>query len=496
MQAWPQALSPLGLFLVFLGAMVVALVWWVRWWFFARQAKHLHQEMLSQLQRQRRDLEEDLHQLQWRLEEARHDEEQLQHQLRQRDQLYEETRYQLNQCERRRAELQTRLDAEREHFSQQRQQLLSSEERLADTFKRLAGEIFEDKTRHFNEQSRSQLSLLLNPMQEQFKDFGALVRETHQQGMSRQAVLARELEQLRQLNHRLGDEAHQLVDALRGDVKVMGSWGEFKLERLLQLAGLEAETEYSLQFSVRDDNTGQLYRPDAVVWLPGDKALIIDAKVSLEHYRRFRSAQDSAEKTKALKLHLLSIRQHIRGLARKEYHQLPGLNSPGFVFMFVPSEPAYLDALQADPQLLADAQGQQVMLLAPANLLASLRTVASLWHGWRQNENALEIARRAGLLYDKFVGFVENMNELGQRLEQAQNSYDQAFNQLSRGAGNLVRQTEQLRLLGARASKQLDPSLLARDESGAVQGMGEANAPARSPLADGEPGRESLHDEE
>lgn len=460
MSAWQQwlalATSPGGLSLLLCGVLLSALC--AAWWY--QRQKRSWSEQYERCRDLQRDQEEDLHQLQWRLEEAENGLQNLQNKLELKDQQLDAARLAQLSAERKFTEAVTRLNAERQHNQQQVQQLEQAESRLADTFKQVAADLFEDKSRRFQQLSQQQLSQLLHPMRDQLKDFGALVQNTHQQEMSRHAVLEKELLNLRQLNHRLGDEAHQLVEALKGDVKVMGAWGELKLERLLKLAGMEAGREYELQVSVRDEYSGQMYRPDALIKLPDGQSLIIDSKVSLEHYRRFRAATDEKQQQVALSAHLSSIRQHMRALGQKQYHQLSALQSPEFVFMFVPSEPAYLDALQADEQLLIDAQKLNIVLLSPANLLATLTTVASLWGAWRRNENALDIARRAGLLYDKFVGFTENLSELGQRLQQAQEAFDRSFSQLSQGPGNLVRQVEQLRVLGAKNSKQQNEKLL------------------------------------
>ncbi|GAB4184159.1 MAG: DNA recombination protein RmuC [Wenzhouxiangellaceae bacterium] len=461
---WPALLALAqtlpGLVLLSAGALTVALMWAAVAAYRRRQWRDEQAARLAELA----ELQDHLRHNEWQLETALAARQSAQEEIgRIRGEVVSLREQNLN-SERQRAELNARLESERRHFSEQKNQLQAAETRLTDTFKRLAGEIFDDKTRRFNELSQERLGQLLNPVQGQLKDFGKLVQDTHQQEMARHAVLEKELLQLRDMNHRLSDEAHHLVDALRGDVKVMGAWGEFKLERLLTLAGLDPRHEFDLQYTAKDSQ-GNTLRPDAVVWLPDNKCIIIDAKVSLEDYRLFRAADEDNERQAALKRHIQSLRQHMRGLGQRDYQNLTSLKSPNFVLMFVPSEPAYLDALQADEGLLTEAQKHNVVILSPANLLATLRTVASLWHAWRQNENALAIANRAGLLYDKFVGFSESLREIGMRLDQAQAAYEKSFNQLSRGAGNLVRQTEQLRQLGARASKQLDTELLDDDDS-------------------------------
>jgi len=374
------------------------------------------------------------------------------------------------ECERLRGqaiELETRLQAERESADNQIAKLEQAEQRLSDTFRRLAGEIFDDRTKRFAELNQERLSVLLNPLDKQLKQFDRLVRESHEKEVTQQKILERELKRLGEMNQRLGDEADQLVQALRGDNRTLGTWGEVQLERLFESAGLEAGREYELQVSLRSAAGAQL-RPDALLRLPDNKAIVVDAKVSLEHYTRARGAEDAETREQQMKLHGESLRNHIRGLAARGYTDVAELDTPDFVAMFVPVEAALMDALQHDRGLLEYAMQNRVALLAPTNLLATLRTVASLWRAWRQNENARAIADRAGLLYDKFHGFVGNLREVGQRLEQARSAYDNAYSQLTSGQGNLLRQAEMLRELGARTGKKLDISAPAPHGDNAV----------------------------
>ena len=261
------------------------------------------------------------------------------------------------------------------------------------------------------------------------------------------------------LNERLHDDATNLSRALTGNVKAQGNWGEQQLERLLELSGLRKGVEYSTQYSVTTEG-GQRVQPDLVVHLPEGKAIVLDSKVSLIAWTRYQSAEDDAGRQAALAEHVASLKQHVRGLGEKRYAEIPELDSLDFVLMFVPIESALIAALQADPALAEYALRNKVALLSPTNFLATMRTVGSVWAVHRQNTNAREIARRAGLLYDKFAGFVENLQQVGDRLRQARESYEAAYGQLSTGAGNLLRQTEMLRELGARNTKSLDASAL------------------------------------
>ena len=323
-----------------------------------------------------------------------------------------------------------------------------------ETFKRLAGDIFEQKSRAFTELSKTQLGSLLSPLNTQIKDFAQLVREVSDKGSTQHGQLQQQLVDLQNLNKHLTQEAAQLVEALRGSNKLIGNWGELQLEKLLQLAGLQNGREYRTQVSLRDSN-GNLLRPDALILLPDNKSIVIDAKVSLEHYTQAYAASDEQQRLQLLKQHCESLKTHIRVLADKDYSSVAELDTPDFVLMFVPVEAALQEAIQAQPEILDYAVRHKVALVAPTNLLTTLRTVGSLWQAWRQNENAREIGDRAGRLYDKFVGFVTNLQTIGERLRQAQSAYDDAFKQLSSGRGNLVSQAHKLQALGAKTSKHL-----------------------------------------
>ena len=285
------------------------------------------------------------------------------------------------------------------------------------------------------------------------------MENSHRAGTAQHEVMKAKLGELEQLNERLHEDASNLSKALTSNVKTQGNWGEQQLERLLELSGLQKGKEYSTQFSVTTEG-GQRVQPDFVLHLPEGKSIILDSKVSLVAWTRYQATEDEEERLLALKEHVLSLKQHIKGLGEKRYAEIPELNSLDFVLMFVPIEAALIGALQAEPELAEYALRNKVALLSPTNFLATMRTVASVWSVHKQNKNAQEIAGRAGLLYDKFAGFVENLQQVGERIRQAQQSYDKAFGQLSTGSGNLLRQTEQLRELGARNTKQLDSGLV------------------------------------
>lgn len=374
------------------------------------------------------------------------------------EQKLEQLRMELADTNQQNAQLQTRNE-EREHsFKRQIQQLEQAELRLSENFERLAGRIFEERSEKFTDLNRRQLDTLLSPLGEKLTEFRNTVTETHKQEVAQHHVLQARLKDLERLNERLHEDATDLTQALSNNVKAQGNWGEQQLERLLELAGLQKGQDYSTQFSVTTDS-GQRVQPDLVVHLPEARSIVLDSKVSLAAWIRYQSAATDEHRDIALKEHVQSIRQHIRNLAEKRYAELPGLDALDFVLMFMPIESALIAALQADSELPVFALNHRIALVSPTNFLVTMRTVASVWAVHRQNRNAHEIARRAGLLYDKFCGFIDNLQKLGERLNQAQQSYDEAFGQLSTGAGNLVRQTELLRELGARNTRQMEASL-------------------------------------
>jgi len=364
---------------------------------------------------------------------------------------------------RRNAILSTRLSGREQHYAEQVKKLEDAESRLAENFERLAGRIFEDRSEKLSDQNTKQLESLLKPLGEKLTDFRSTVENAHKQETAQHQVMKEKIADLEKLNQRLHQDATNLSRALTSNVKAQGSWGEQQLERLLEVAGLQKGLEYSTQVSVTMES-GQRLQPDLVLHLPEGKSIVLDSKVSLTAWTRYQGCEDDDSQNGALKEHILSLRQHIKSLGEKGYAELPELNALDFVLMFVPIEAALIAALQADPELPEYALRNRVALLSPTNFLATLRTVAAVWSVHKQNSNAQEIAGRAGLLYDKFAGFVENLQQVGSRLQQAQASYDSAFSQLSTGSGNLLRQTEQLRELGARNSKQIERNL--RDDAG------------------------------
>jgi DNA recombination protein RmuC len=382
----------------------------------------------------------------------------------------EEARNALGASEQQCAVLQTRLSDRDQHYREQIGKLEEAEQRLAEQFERLAGRIFEERSQKLSDLNTKQIDSLLKPLGEKLNEFRNTVEKSHREETAQHQVMKAKIGDLEKLNERLHEDATNLSRALTSNVKAQGNWGEQQLERLLEIAGLQKGQEYSTQYSVMTEG-GQRIQPDLVLHLPEGKSIVLDSKVSLLAWTRYQAAADDDARGAALKEHVASLRQHVKNLGEKRYAEIPELNSLDFVLLFVPIEAALIAALQADPELAEFALRNKVALLSPTNFLATMRTVGSVWAVHKQNRNAQEIAGRAGLLYDKFAGFVENLRQVGDRLRQAQQSYDSAFSQLSTGAGNLLRQTDQLRQLGARNTKQIERELLEQSsEDGSPDG--------------------------
>nr|WP_313118445.1 DNA recombination protein RmuC [Pseudomonas guguanensis] len=358
------------------------------------------------------------------------------------------------------AALSAELQENRDNQQQRLDDLQGARDELRAQFAELATKIFDEREQRFAETSQQRLGRLLDPLKERIQAFEKRVDESYQQEARERFSLSKELERLQQLNQRLGDEATNLTRALKGQ-KTQGNWGELVLERVLEHAGLEKGREYQTQVSLKGAG-GERFQPDVLIRLPGDRQVIVDAKVSLSAYQQYVAAVDEPIRQQALKQHLISLRSHLKGLSGKDYQRLEGLHSLDFVLLFVPIEAAFAAALQAEPGLFQEAFEQQVVIVSPTTLLATLRVIDSLWRQERQGQNAREIAERAGQLYDKFVAFVADLDEMGSRLQQLDKAYASARNKLVDGRGNLVGRVENLRLLGARASKSLPGELLER----------------------------------
>lgn len=358
------------------------------------------------------------------------------------------------------ASLNAELREQQESHQQRLSDLQGSRDELRAQFAELAGKIFDEREQRFAETSQQCLGQLLDPLKERIQSFEKRVEESYQAEARERFSLAKELERLQQLNLRLSDEATNLTRALKGQ-KTQGNWGELILERVLEHAGLEKGREYQTQVSLKGPD-GERFQPDVLIYLPGDKQVVVDSKVSLTAYQQYVAADDDAIGQAALKQHVLSLRNHVKGLSDKDYKRLDGLHSLDFVLLFVPIEAAFSAALQAEPNLFQEAFDRHIVIVSPTTLLATLRVIDSLWKQERQSQNAREIAERAGWLYDKFVLFIQDLDEVGNRLQQLDKAYSAARNKLTEGRGNLVSRSEQLKLLGARASKSLPTDLLER----------------------------------
>lgn len=354
--------------------------------------------------------------------------------------------------------LSTTLELERSQTIEKLNFRENTEKQLSNQFRILADEILEEKSKKFTDQNKINLDQLLEPLKIKISEFQGKVQEVYIQEGKDRSALAQQVKQLMALNNQLSDDAHNLTRALKGQSKAQGNWGELILERVLEASGLRKGHEYNIQVShVRDDGTR--VQPDVVIHLPENRHLIIDAKVSLTAYEAHTNAESDTERNIAIKKHLDSVRSHIKELSEKNYQHLYGLQSFDFVLMFVPVEPAFMLAISQDSNLWLDSWKKNILLVSPSTLLFVVRTVAHLWKQEQQNRNAQEIANRGAELYNKLSGFVDDLNMLGKRLQQAQIAYDDAYSKFSKGKGNVIRQAEMLKHLGVKPAKSLSQNL-------------------------------------
>lgn len=341
-----------------------------------------------------------------------------------------------------------------EKLESQKKDLESLQERFNLEFRNLANAIMEEKSKKFTQQNQEQLDRLLKPLGEKIRDFEKKVETAYEKESQQRFSLKEEVKRLAELNQTVSKEARELTQALKGQVKTQGSWGEMILETILDRSGLTKNREYFVQQSFTNED-GRRLQPDVVIAYPGNKNVVIDSKVSLTAYEKYSSTEEMIIREQALKEHLLSVKKHIDELAAKNYQHLYSLNSLDFVMMFMPVEPAFMLAVEYDNNLWSYAYERGILLIGPTNLIAALKMVASLWQQEYQSRNVIEIARESGKLYDKFVGFVDDLQKVGVRLQAARESYDQTLNKLRYGRGNLVSRVEKIRKLGARTSKEL-----------------------------------------
>ncbi len=335
----------------------------------------------------------------------------------------------------------------------------ASEEKLRVAFKNLANEILEEKTQKFTEQNRTKLEEILKPLGEKILSFEKKVEEAYHKESNERFSLVNEIKRLAELNQQISQEASNLTQALKGQSKTRGNWGEIILESILEKSGLVKDREYFVQQSYTNAE-GKRLQPDVVVVYPGDRSVIIDSKVSLNAYERYASSEIKEEQDAALREHVQAIRNHVNDLSSKNYQDLYQIKSLDFVMMFLPIEPAYMLAMQNDPNLWSFAYDRRILLISPTNLIAALKMIVNLWRVEYTNKNAVEIARQSGELYDKFKGFVDDLEDIGKKINATRSSYDDAMNKLTTGKGNLLRRAEKIRELGAKTSKELPKNLL------------------------------------
>lgn len=358
------------------------------------------------------------------------------------------------------AQLGAQQAAEREQFTEKLAFIEEAKRSLTDQFKNLANDILEEKGRRFAEQNQTNLGTLLDPLKQKLNEFQAKVNDVYVNETKDRTALAEQVRQLMGLNQTLSDEAKNLTSALKGSNKSQGNYGELVLERVLESSGLRRGHEYRYQESLdRVDGEGQRYQPDIIITLPEDRSLVVDSKMTLTAYEAYANAEDESVRKAALKAHLGSVRSHIKGLSSKNYQQLHQLESLDFVLMFVPLEPAFMAAVTNDNDLFMEAWNNNVLLVSPSTLLFVVRTVAHLWRQEAQTRNAKEIASRGADLYDRLTAFTQDLEMLGKRLNQAQDSFNDARNKLSRNKGNVIRQAEMLKELGVKPTKALSKSL-------------------------------------
>lgn len=346
-------------------------------------------------------------------------------------------------------------------LSEQKAEIEQLQEKFTKEFENLANKIFEEKSTKFTEQNKEKLSEILNPLKEKIFEFEKKVDETNKESIKGHASLREQLQMLKEMNQQITLEAKNLTTALKGQTKTQGNWGEFILESILEKSGLVKGREYVVQESITTES-GKRFQPDVVLNLPENKSIVIDSKVSLIAYERYVSADDDKEKSLALRDHVSSVRGHLKNLSSKNYQSLYNLNSLDYVLMFMPIEPAFALAVQQDSSLFNDAFEMNIVFVSPSTLLATLRTIASIWRQEKQNRNALEIAKQSGDMLDKFTAFVEDLLTVGKGLISVKDNYDKAMNKLTDGRGNLISRAEKIKELGAKTNKQLPPSIINR----------------------------------
>ncbi|TOI22815.1 DNA recombination protein RmuC [Vibrio parahaemolyticus] len=462
----------------------VAVGWWVKQRFITQtqlleqqlvSEKQLHQQQLEQVKQSLADAQQELDELDNERDKAAFEVRQSHGKLmaameklryfeavkQERQQYFDE----LGQMREQKSRLETQLREQQARHEQMNQanaeklQILEQAEvRLKQQFEYLANQLFEEKTAKVDLQNRQSLEGLLSPLKEQLEGFKKQVNDSFSQEAKERHTLVHELKNLQRLNEQMTREAVNLTQALKGDNKQQGNWGEVVLARVLAESGLREGHEYETQVNLQSE-AGKRYQPDVIVHLPQNKQVVVDSKMALVAYERYFNAETDAERDRALNAHLTALRAHIKGLSMKDYHKLKGIQSLDYVLMFIPVEPAFQVAIQADPSLIKDAMEQNIILVSPTTLLVALRTIDNLWRNERQNENAKLIAQRATKLYDKLRLFIDDMEGLGSALDRANQTYQGAMNKLATGRGNVIRQAESFRQLGVEIKRPISSDL-------------------------------------
>ncbi|EGR2229259.1 recombinase RmuC [Vibrio parahaemolyticus] len=462
----------------------VAVGWWVKQRFITQtqllehqlvSEKQLHQQQLEQVKQSLADAQQELDELDSERDKAAFEVRQSHGKLmaameklryfeavkQERQQYFDE----LGQMREQKSRLETQLREQQARHEQMNQanaeklQILEQAEvRLKQQFEHLANQLFEEKTAKVDLQNRQSLEGLLSPLKEQLEGFKKQVNDSFSQEAKERHTLVHELKNLQRLNEQMTREAVNLTQALKGDNKQQGNWGEVVLARVLAESGLREGHEYETQVNLQSE-AGKRYQPDVIVHLPQNKQVVVDSKMALVAYERYFNSETDAERDRALSAHLTALRAHIKGLSMKDYHKLKGIQSLDYVLMFIPVEPAFQVAIQADPSLIKDAMEQNIILVSPTTLLVALRTIDNLWRNERQNENAKLIAQRATKLYDKLRLFIDDMEGLGGALDRANQTYQGAMNKLATGRGNVIRQAESFRQLGVEIKRPISSDL-------------------------------------
>ena len=348
-----------------------------------------------------------------------------------------------------------------ERNKEQKEEVEKLQEKFTKEFENLANKILEEKTSKFTEQNKENLKNILTPLQDKIQLFEKKVEDTHKESIDYHAALRQQILGLKEMNAQMSKETLNLTKALKGDSKMQGNWGELILERVLEKSGLEKGREYEVQQSFVTEDGNRVF-PDVVINLPDGKKMVVDSKVTLTAYERYINEEDDSEKSQYLKEHVMSIRRHVDQLSEKNYQDLYQMESPDFVLLFIPIESAFALALNEDVSLYNKAFEKNIVIVTPSTLLATLRTIDSMWTNQKQQENALEIARQAGALYDKFEGFVADLVKVGNKIKDSKTEYDNAMSKLVDGSGNLINRVENLKKMGAKAKKSLPENILQR----------------------------------